>query len=138
MTTEYSKPLPRPANAELSKPFWDATKKHEVVLPRCNKCSNTFFYPRETCPNCLSNDLDWSKASGRGRVHTFTIVEQPVHRGFMEDVPHVYAIIQLDEGVRLPSNVVDCAVDDVYIDMPVVAVFDDVTPDVTLVKFKPA
>lgn len=138
MTTEYTKPLPKPANETLSKPFWEATRRHELVLPRCNTCSLTFFYPRERCPDCLSGDLGWTQASGKGRVHTFTIIEQSVNREFRGDLPYIYAMIQLDEGPRMISNVIDCGVDDVQIDMPVTAVFDDVTDDVTLVKFKPA
>ena len=138
MTTDYTKPLPSPANEALSKPFWEATKRHELVLPRCNTCAGTFFYPRERCPNCLSDDLDWSPASGRGRVHTFTVIEQAANPNFRDEVPFIYAIIQLDEGPRIPSNLIECPIEDAKIDMPVVAVFDDVTPDVTLVKFKPA
>ena len=138
MTTEYTKPLPVAANEELSQPFWDATKRHQLVLPHCNACSTTFFYPRERCPECLSGDLSWVDAGGKGKVFSYTIVEQPVNRAFIEDVPYIYAIIQLDEGPRMPSNVVDCAVEDVCVDMPVTVVFDDVTPDVTLVKFRPA
>ena len=138
MTTEYNKPLPNPVSPELSKPFWDAAKRHELMVPRCKTCSNLFFYPREVCPDCLSSDLEWSTVSGRGRLHTYTIVHQPVNAAFRDDVPYIYAMIQLDEGPRMVSNLVDCPIDDVEMDMPVTAVFDDVTPEVTLVKFKPA
>ena len=136
--TTYNRPLPNSVNAELSKPFWDAARRHELVLPRCNNCSLTFFYPRERCPDCLSDDLDWIQSSGKGQVHSFTIIEQPVNRAFLEDVPYVYAMIQLNDGPRMISNVVECDIEDVKINMPVEAVFDDVSPDVTLVKFKPA
>ena len=138
MTTEYTKPLPSPANAELSKPFWEATKQHELILPHCNACSHTFFYPRETCPNCLSDDLGWVQASGKGRVHTFTIIRQPANAAFHEDIPYIYSMIELEEGPRMITNVVECGVEDVKINMPVTVVFDDVTPDVTLPKFRPA
>lgn len=138
MTSEYAKPLPVPSNAELSKPFWDATKRHELVLPHCNSCSTSFFYPRERCPECLSGDLTWSEASGKGSIYSFTVIEQPVDREFLGDVPYIYAIVQLEEGPRIISNVVECALEDVRVDMPVTAVFDDVTSDVTLVKFRPA
>ena len=138
MTTEYTKPLPVAANVDLSQPFWDAMKRHELVLPRCNACSNSFFYPRERCPECLSADLTWYRAGGKGHIYSFTIIEQPVDRTFLEEVPYIYAIIQLDDGPRMISNVVDCAIEDVRVDMPVTAVFDDVTPYVTLIKFRPA
>ena len=138
MTTEYSKPLPNPTNVELSKPFWEATKRHELSLPHCNTCSANFFYPRERCPECLSDDLGWAQASGKGHVYSFTIIEQAVNPEFRGDLPYIYSIIELDEGPRMIANVVECGLEDVKIDMPVEAVFDDVTSDVTLVKFKPA
>jgi uncharacterized OB-fold protein len=76
--------------------------------------------------------------NGRGRLHTYTVVHQLVNPAFREDAPHVYSVIQLDEGPRMISNMVECDLDDLRVDMPVVAVYDDVTPDWTLVKFKPA
>ena len=137
MTTAYTKPLPNPPNPDLTKPFWEATKRHELVMPRCKTCSNLFFYPRELCPHCLSPDFEWVPISGKGRVYSYTVVHQPVHPAFREDVPYLFAIIQLDEGLRFISNIVECPIEDVTIDMPVVATFDDVTSEVTLVKFRP-
>jgi uncharacterized OB-fold protein len=138
MTSEYTKPLPVAANPDHTQPFWDATKSHKLVLPRCNACSHLFFYPRERCPNCLSGDLSWVESEGKGRVYSFTIIQQPVDKAFLEDIPYIYAIIQLDEGPRMISNVIDCAIEDVCVDMAVTVAFDDVTSDVTLVKFRPA
>ena len=138
MAAGYSKPLPIPANTELTRPFWEATRDHKLVMPRCKTCSDLFFYPREVCPNCLSSDLEWVAVSGRGRVYSYTVVHQAANPAFREDTPHVYAIVQLDEGPKMVSNLVECAIEDVEVDMPVTAVFDDVTPEVTLVKFRPA
>ena len=138
MTTEYKKPLPRPLSPELTKPFWEAAKRHELAMPRCQKCDKFFFYPREECPRCASQDIGWATVSGKGRLHTYTIVHQVANAAFRDDAPHVYAVIQLDEGPRMISNMVECAHEDLQVDMPVVAVYDDVTPDWTLVKFKPA
>ncbi len=136
--TEYTKPLPRPLNPELSQPFWDATKRHELVLPRCTRCGRFHFYPREVCPHCSAQSLEWVPASGRGRLYTYTIIHQPENRAFAADVPYAHCIVRLDEGVAMVANVVDCPLEDLRVDMPLVAVFDDVTPDWTLVKFKPA
>ena len=138
MASEYSRPLPRPQNIELTRPYWDAAKRHELVMPRCKKCDHFFFYPRSECPRCLSTEIEWTKVSGRARLHTFTIVRQPVNPAFLEDVPYVYALVQLNEGPRMISNVVECEIDDVRVDMPLTVVFDDATPEWTLVKFKPA
>ena len=138
MTTGYNKPLPRPANPDLTKPFWEAAKRHELVMPRCKKCDHFFFYPREECPRCLSRDHEWSRVTGKGRLHSYTIIRQPANAVFREDGPHVYALVQLDEGPRMVTNIVECEFDDLQVDMPVEAVYDDVTPEWTLVKFKPA
>jgi uncharacterized OB-fold protein len=138
MTAEYSKPLPRPLNPEFTRPFWEATKRHELIVPRCTMCDHLFFYPRSECPRCLSSNIAWAPVSGRGRLYSFTIVNQPAHPAFRDDAPHVYAIVQLDEGPRMISNVIECDHADLQVDMPLVAVFDDVTPEWTLVKFKPA
>ena len=138
MATSYRKPLPNPLNLQASGPFWEAAKRHELLMPRCRRCSHLFFYPREACPRCLSNDLDWAKVSGKGRLYSFTVIHQPGNRAFEQDVPYVYAMVQLDEGPRMISNLVECPVEEATVDMPVVAVFDDVTPEVTLVKFRPA
>ena len=138
MATEDSKPLPRPLSPELTRLFWEAAKRHELVMPRCKTCDYLFFYPRSECPRCLSNHLEWMKVSGRGRLHTYTVVYQPANAAFRDDTPYIYAVVQLDEGPRMVSNVVQCDLDAVKVDMPLEAIFDDVTPECTLVKFKPA
>jgi len=138
MATASSKPLPRPISPELTRPFWEAAKRHELVMPRCTTCDHLFFYPRSECPRCLSNHLEWVRVSGRGRLHTYTIVYQPANAAFRDDTPYIYAVVQLDEGPRMVSNVVQCDLDAVKVDMPLEVIFDDVTPECTLVKFKPA
>ena len=138
MAADYTKPLPRPINPELTRPFWEAARRHELVMPRCTTCAHVFFYPRSECPRCFSSTLEWVPVSGRGRLHSFTIVYQPANAAFKAEAPHVYAVVQLDEGPRLVSNVVQCDPESVRVDMLLVAVFDDVTPEWTLVKFKPA
>jgi uncharacterized OB-fold protein len=138
MTAEYKKPLPNPQHWPASQAFWEAAKRHELLMPRCTLCNKLFFYPREVCPTCLQSDIEWQKVSGNGRMHSFTVIHQPANPSFAEDVPYVYAMIQLDEGPRMISNLVGCTPADAKVDMPVTAVFDDVTPDWTLVKFRPA
>ena len=133
-----TKPMPRPESKALTAPYWEAAKRHELVCQRCTQCGNWLFYPREQCPVCFSQKLEYAPVSGRGRVFAFTIVSQPADRAFEADVPYVYAIIQLDEGVRLPTNIVGCPPDSVSVDMPVKVVFEDVAPEWTLPKFTPA
>jgi|TARA_B100001971_G_scaffold155637_1_gene145140 hypothetical protein len=86
----------------------------------------------------MSSKLEWTQVSGKGRLYSFTLVRQPVNPVFQEDVPYAYAMVQLAEGPRMISNIVECDVTALEIDMPLEAVFDDVTPECTLVKFKPA
>jgi uncharacterized OB-fold protein len=136
---EYTKPVPRPLNPELSQPFWEAAQRHHLVLPRCTRCGRYHFYPREVCPYCFSPNLEWVPASGRGRLYTYTVIHQPENRAFQADVPYAHCVVRLDEGVMMMSNVVGCRIpDDLRVDMPLEAVFDDVTAEWTLVKFKPA
>ena len=136
MPDEYDMPLPVPT--ELTRPFWDAAKQHDLQVQRCRAGNHLFLYPREYCPVCLSDDLEWVSVSGKGRVYTYTVVHRAADPRFQAQVPYVYAVIQLNEGPRLISNVVDCDVADVTIDMPVTVHFDDVTDETTLVKFRPA
>jgi uncharacterized OB-fold protein len=136
MTSAYDKPIPIPSNEVLTKPFWEATKRGELIIPYCNSCSTLFFYPREVCPNCFSKDLGWKKMSGKGHVYTYTHVRQAVHPSFQSANGHIYAIVQLDEGPKIPSGISGCEPEEVYVDMPVSVVFDDITDDYTLVKFQ--
>lgn len=138
MTPDYKKPTPNPAHWPASRKFWEAARRHELVIPRCRRCNKFFFYPREVCPTCLHGDIEWQKVSGNGRLHSFTVIHQPANPNFLEDVPYVYAMVQLDEGPRIISNLTDCAPADAAVDMAVTAVYEDVTPDWTLVKFRPA
>src|SRR6476659_5698198 len=133
MVAEYKKPLPNPLHQETSRPFWEGARRHELMLPRCTRCDRVFFYPREVCPFCLSSEIDWVQVSGRGHLHSYTVIHQPANPAFQADVPYIYAMVQLDEGPKIISNLVGCPPEDARIDMPVVAVYDDVTPEVTLV-----
>jgi uncharacterized OB-fold protein len=134
---ELEKPLPRPQDDELTQPFWEAAKRHELIVPRCRPCNRFFWYPRPACPYCLREDWEWTSVTGKGRLHSYTIVHQPQNPAFQPDVPYAYAVVQLDEGVRIISNVVDCDTEDLSVDMPLEAVFDDVTDEWTLLKFRP-
>ena len=133
---DYKKPLPRPTAASL--PFWEAAKRHELQIQRCSSCGAHIFYPREVCPECLSSDLNWMKVSGKGTVYSYTIAQAPTHPAFAEDIPYVIAIVELAEGPRLTTNITGCQPEEVRVGMPVMATFDDVTPEMTLVKFRPA
>jgi uncharacterized protein len=131
--SEYPKPLPKPS--PTSRPFWDAAKRHELMLQRCGACGQFIYYPRDRCPHCFADQLEWERASGFGKVYSYTVVYRASSRHFME--PYVLAIVELNEGPKMTTNIV-ADPKAVHVDMPVAVYFDDVTPDRTLVKFKPA
>ena len=132
---EYKKPLPKPT--PWSKPFWDGCKRHELLIQKCRDCQNFVFYPKLFCQYCLSPNLEWVKVSGRGKVYSYTVVYSYAPTDFSGDVPYVVAVIELQEGVRLMSNIVGCSPEAVKCDMKVELVFDDITEEITLPKFKP-
>jgi hypothetical protein len=132
----YRKPLPRVD--EESRGFWEALARHELYFQRCRDCGTKRFPPRALCPSCLSDATEWVRASGRGTVYTFTVTHQNHAPGFREELPYVLAVVELEEGPRLMTNVVGCAPDAVRIGMPVVVAFEDVTTEFTLPKFRPA
>jgi uncharacterized OB-fold protein len=132
---EYIKPLPNVHN--FSRPFWEAAKSHEFLIHKCKVCNSFIFYPKIICPFCFSEDLEWVRASGRGKVYSYSVIYSYKPRAFSDDVPYVIAIIELEEGVRMMSNVIGCDPETVKCDMDVTIVFDDVTSEVTLPKFKP-
>jgi len=131
----YLKPIPVPD--AVSKIFWQGCSKQELLLQKCSNCGRFQFYPRILCINCMSQSLEWVRSSGKGTVHTFTVVHQNVMPGFAKDVPYVFAIVELTEGVRLTTNIVDCAPAEVYIGMPVSVAFESISPEINLPKFRP-
>lgn len=134
--TKYTKPLPR--IDEESKGFWEACQRRELYVQRCRDCGALRHYPRALCPTCLSDRTEWLRCSGCGTVYTFTVTFQNQAPGFRDALPYVMAYVDLDEGVRMLTNIVGCAPDAVRVGMRVEVVFEDVTPSITLPKFKPA
>ena len=132
--SEYTKPLPKiePETEE----YWKAAKRHELFLQRCNACEEVIYFPRVMCYRCLSEDLGWFKSTGLGAVYSFTIIHQVAHQGFEVDVPYVYAIIDLDDGARMISNVVNIDPSAVQVGMRVKVTFDDVTSEISIPKFE--
>jgi uncharacterized OB-fold protein len=132
--SEYYKPLPKPS--PTSRPFWEAARRHELTIQRCGACREYAYYPRDRCPKCFADKLKWERVSGRGKVYSYTVVRRASSRAFA-DAPYVLAIVELAEGPRMTTNIV-APPEQVRVEMPVQVFFDDVTPDHTLVKFKPA
>ena len=133
--TNYLKPLP--IIDDDNREYWEYCKKHELRMQKCQNCGYIRFPPSLICPQCHSMDTDWIKLRGKGKIYSFVIYRTPYHPSYTDDIPYTVAIIQLDEGPRMESNITDCKVEDIRIDMPVEVYFDDVTGEVSLPKFKP-
>jgi len=129
------KPLPQ-ITPEMA-PFWEAARRQELVVQRCRGCGAYRFPAREICSRCLSREAAWERVSGRGAVFSFAVMHQVYHPGFADAVPYAIVVVELAEGARMLSNLVDCPVERIEIGMPVEAVFEPLTPEVTLPKFRP-
>jgi uncharacterized OB-fold protein len=114
----WEKPLPRPD--AISRTFWEAAAQGRLLFQQCPRCGHRQFYPRALCTACGA-DPAWAEASGRGEVHTFTVVRQMGLRAFRDELPYVVAMIELEEGVRMLGNVTDCPVEAVRVGLPVEA-----------------
>ena len=134
--SEYLKPLP--VIQSFSKPFWDAAKTGKLLVQNCNDCKKPIFFPRDRCPHCWSQNLGWNEASGKGIVYAFSITYEGVEKAFVEDLPIVLAWIDLPEGVRMQTNIIDCDPEAVSIGMDVEVTFVDLTDDISMPYFKPA
>jgi len=133
--SEYKKPLPE--IQPYSQPFWDGTRENKLLVQHCNACDTNIFYPRRDCPECWSQDLGWIEASGRAIVYTYSVTYEGVEEKFVEDLPIILAWIDLPEGIRMHTNLVDCEPEDVRIGMEVEVVYRPVTEEITLPFFRP-
>ena len=127
------RPVPQPTH--LSQPYWDACVRGELSFLECRECGARFFPPAAACVRCLSDRLAWTRSTGRGRVYSYTVMQREPSPGFA--VPSVLAIVELDEGYAMFSNIVGCEPGDVTIDMPVEVVFEDLAGGIRLPLFRP-
>lgn len=131
----YNKPLPK-LNTD-NRPFWEGCRNHELRFQRCNDCGHTRWPPSDLCPQCHSTEFNWLISKGIGRVYTFAVYHTAFHRGFEADLPYTVAVVALDEGPHLLTNIIDCRPDKVRCDMPVGVIWEDVDERITLPKFRP-
>lgn len=130
-------PTPRAQRTGLDKEYWDATKRHELVVQCCNECGQFQWGPEWICHNCRSFDLGWKKVSGRGRLHSWIRTWNPVHPALKEACPYIVAVVQLSDAgnVRMVGNLLGDPAQNPPFDAEVEAVFED-HPDATLVQWK--
>ena len=132
---EMIKPLPKPS--KWSQPFWDNAKKHKLTLKKCKDCGHIDHPPYLYCTNCHSDNSEWVQASGKGKLVAYAINTYMVPFPFWDDMPYVVAMIDLEEGVRMISNIVECDHDKLKNGMELQVVFDDVSDEFTLPKWTP-
>jgi uncharacterized OB-fold protein len=131
----YAKPVPY-LEAE-NRPYFEALQRGELYYQRCHDCGFTQFHPRGVCSRCLSPHLQWVKSAGRGTVYSFSVTYQNSAPGFREALPYIMAYVEIEEGLKILTNLVDCQPQEAKIGMPVEAVFSAVKPDFTLLTFRP-
>ena len=119
-------------------PFWAGLRERRFLLLRCDECGS-WYWPFAACRNHANEpffaNMKWTEASGRGTVHTFTRAEWTFNPYFQ--APYIYALVELDEGPVMPTNIVGCPHEDVRIGMPVEVVLEDLTPDIVVPRFRP-
>ena len=133
---DREKPLPAPI--EATAPFWEGLRHGQVRIQHCNACDGWVWYPRHRCNTCLSDDLTWEVVSGAGTLHTFTIARQATHPAFADEVPQLLAVVELDQGVKLTSTLVEIEPEAVRIGQRLEPVFAQVSDDVVLLRFRPS
>jgi hypothetical protein len=130
------RPIPEatPETAE----FWAGASRGELRIQRCNACGRAYFYPRPFCPRCSSKDVAWFTASGRGTLHTYVINYRAAH-GFQDYAPYVIAIVELEEGPRMMSNIVgiEPLPENLPVGLPVEVTWEKQDEQITLPLFRP-
>jgi uncharacterized OB-fold protein len=134
-TATKTLPAPPPQINVETKTFWDATAEGKLLLPRCNTCDVVIWYPKLFCSDCSSFDISWFEASGKGTVYSYTINRRG--QGDYRDLAYVVAYVELEEGPRVLTNIVDCDVDQVRIGQAVQVVFHPTSNGAALPRFKP-
>jgi len=129
--------LPLPDVDDVNRPYFEGTAAGELRVCHCHSCGALFRFNHAWCPSCWSQDLGFKVSSGRGKIEAYTVVYQAPYPAFDDRLPYVIALITLDEGVRMMSNVIGCAPDAVKVGLPVKVTFEKRGP-VSLPMFVPA
>lgn len=127
-----------PTIEDETRPFWEGTKAGKLLLRSCRSCGAVHYYPRPFCPTCWSDDVEWVEASGRATLYTHSTVYMNDLPPFGERVPYVAAVVELAEGPRMMTEVIDCATEDLRIGMALEMTFRELTDEITIAIFRPA
>ena len=126
-----------PEPSEVAAPFWDATRGHRLILQWCVACEQPVFFPRAICPRCLGSDLEWRPASGLGTVYAVTIEHRPQNPAMAAMAPYAVALVDLDEGVRMLSNVIGVPPESITVGQRVTVAWEPLSDGRNLVQFTP-
>ena len=130
-------PTPAPTVTQANAAFWAATAEGRFQLQRCNECDTVLWFPRRHCPLCWTENVSTFDASGKGVVYSFTVIRKGA-MAYKESGPFVIAYVELAEGPRVMTNIVECDVETVAVGMPVEVVFHDTGQGNALYRFRPA
>ncbi len=141
MSDIADKPKPKrfePSATETTEPFWEATKDKRFLIQRCDACDAAIFYPREVCPQCLSSDsLSWRESKGDGTIYAASVQEKPANPLMADRVPYVVALVELDDGIRIMSNVINCEPYAATVGTPVQLTWEALSDGRHLPQFEP-
>ena len=128
----------RPVPTPETRHFWDGARAGELRLQRCDACAHVYFPPQPLCPSCASGSVSAFKARGKGKLYSYVINHRPAAPGFTP--PYAIAVVELDEGPRLMSNILDCpqTPEALVLDMPLEVTFEKIDDNLTLPQFRPA
>jgi len=126
-----------PTITELSTPYWEGTKRGELRLQWCSDCNSCWHPPSPVCPDCASSNVEWRPSSGRGRLYSYSICESPVHPSFADKVPYIVALVRLQEGPMIVTNLIDISPREISIGQILEVVFTPLNSEVTLPQFRP-
>jgi uncharacterized OB-fold protein len=130
----HRRPLPIPTS--FTEPFWEGTRIGELRVQRCNDCGQWRWTPQVGCPRCLSENTEWRAASGLGELYSYTVIHRPVDPSRFGE-PYVLAVVQLDEGPYMLTNMVECELEDLQVGMRVSVRFERIDDDFTVYPFGP-
>lgn len=128
------RPVLWPVSYDSASEFWEGAKRHELIFQKCKECGKWLHLPRPMCPACNSTEIEWVQSSGKGSVFSHVTYHQSADPAYK--APYAVVLVELEEGMRLVSNMTDCLPIEIEIGMPVEVVFDDIAEDLTLPRFK--
>lgn len=136
MTTTQPLSRPLPLATADTEPYWAAAREQRLVIQHCRSCGHYQFYPRAFCTHCLSEDIEWAPACGQGHIYTFTICRIAPSPAFQAALPYAVAVVELQEGVRLLTNIVDSDISRISVGAAVTVCFERIDDDCTLPQFR--